>query len=57
MDDQRWPKRIMEQVKEKIVLPFAEWRDAPWFEDQFRSLVDGLRLFHASPESAKREPD
>jgi uncharacterized protein YjbI with pentapeptide repeats len=57
MDDQRWPKRIMEQVKEKVVLPFAEWRDAPWFEDQFRSLVDGLRLFHPPPESTKREPD
>ncbi len=47
----------MEQVKEKIVVPFAEWREAPWFEDQFRSLVDGLRLFHAPPESLKREPD
>jgi uncharacterized protein YjbI with pentapeptide repeats len=56
-DDRRWSRKTMEQVKEKPVLSFGEWRDAPSFEDRFRTLIDDLRLFHAPPESGELEPD
>ena len=42
----RWPKRIMEQIKEYNILDFSEWEDDVKFEGMFRKLIDGLELFY-----------
>jgi len=41
-----WPKRIMEQVMEYNILPFASWKDNTVFEQTFVKLIDGLQLFY-----------
>jgi hypothetical protein len=42
----RWPKRIMEQIREYNILDFSAWEDAVQFEGMFRKLIDGLELFY-----------
>jgi hypothetical protein len=44
--DNRWPKRIMEQIMEYNILDFSEWQDDSKFESMFRKLLDGLELFY-----------
>jgi len=42
----RWPKRIMEQIKEYNILDFSKWEDHSVFDKQFKKLLDGLDLFY-----------
>ncbi len=44
--DNRWPKRVMEQIMEYNILDFSEWKDDSKFHDMFRKLIDGLELFY-----------
>jgi TIR domain len=41
-----WPKRIMEQLKEKHVLDFSKWENDSVFEEQLGKLLNGLDLFY-----------
>lgn len=43
--DNRWPKRIIEQLREHNILDFSGWKDASRFEDMFHKLINGLELF------------
>jgi uncharacterized protein YjbI with pentapeptide repeats len=41
-----WEKRIMEQITKYNVLDFSGWKDDEKFEDMFKKLIDGLKLFY-----------
>jgi hypothetical protein len=42
----RWPKHVMEQVKEYNILDFSAWKDASEFGNTFKKLIGGLELFY-----------
>jgi uncharacterized protein YjbI with pentapeptide repeats len=42
----RWPARVMEQIKEYNILDFSDWQNEATFEQTFNKLVDGLGLFY-----------
>lgn len=44
--DNPWPKRIMEQIREYNILDFSGWQDDSKFDVTFRKLIDGLALFY-----------
>jgi Uncharacterized low-complexity proteins len=44
--DSRWPKRILEQIREYNILDFSDWQDNGKFQGMFRKLIDGLELFY-----------
>jgi hypothetical protein len=41
-----WPKRVMEQVMEYLVLDFSAWENDNQFDITFGKLIDGLGLFY-----------
>lgn len=42
----RWPRRIIEQIREYSVLDFSGWQEEAEFNTMFRRLIDGLELFY-----------
>jgi len=42
----RWPKRVMEQIREYNILDFSTWEDDVKFGSTFNKLIDGLELFY-----------
>jgi hypothetical protein len=45
----KFPERIMEQIKEYNILDFSHWTDKSIFDNKFAKLLTGLDLFYKKP--------
>ncbi|MBC8508011.1 MAG: toll/interleukin-1 receptor domain-containing protein [Anaerolineales bacterium] len=43
----RWPRRLMRQIKEYMILDFSMWEDQTMMMNMFNKLVKGLEIFYA----------
>lgn len=41
-----WPGPLMSQVKKYNILDFSDWENHPFFENQMKKLLRGLKLFY-----------